>query len=90
MIAIENINVHKDNITLMSPDKSPTLKITLPNGISLIKFKSSKEEYEALKTNACITINAVGHCEKNEWNGHITPQVLIEEYEIVKKQEYYF
>lgn len=90
LIAIENINIHKDNIVLMSPDKSPTLKITLPNGVSLIKFKSSKEEYESLKTDGCITINAVGHCEKNEWNGHITPQILIEEYEIIKQQKYYF
>ena len=41
LVAIEHINIHKDNIVLMSPDKSPTLKITLSNGTSLIKFKSS-------------------------------------------------
>jgi single-stranded DNA-specific DHH superfamily exonuclease len=46
LIAIENINVHCSNVSLMSADKNPTLKITLNNGTSLIKFKSSQEEYE--------------------------------------------
>ena len=32
----------------MSRDKNPTLKITLPNGMSLIKFGSSEEEYEQM------------------------------------------
>lgn len=47
-IAIENIKITKDNLVLMSPDKKPTLKIILPNGLTLIKFKSSQEEYELL------------------------------------------
>ena len=29
----------------MSRDKNPTLKITLSNGVSLIKFKATEEEY---------------------------------------------
>ena len=73
-IAIEQIKVHNSNIVLMSPDKSPTLKITLPNGTSLIKFKSSQEEYEKLNSETgCITINVVGKCERNIWNGTVTP-----------------
>lgn len=44
-IAIENIKI-TDNIILMSPDKNPTMKILLPNGITAIKFKSSAEEVE--------------------------------------------
>ena len=90
-IAIEHINIHGGNVTLMSPDKSPTLKITLPNGTSLIKFKSSKEEYEKLNSEVgCITINIVGKCERNIWNGIVTPQIIIEDYEIVGEQKYYF
>lgn len=90
-IAIENINVTKDNIKLMSPDKSPTLKITLPNGTSLIKFRSSNEEYEQLYSDlGCVKINIVGKCEQNIWNGIINPQIIIEAYEIVGKTEYYF
>lgn len=75
----------------MSPDKSPTLKITLPNGTSLIKFKSSREEYEKLRSETgCITINIVGKCERNIWNGVVSPQIIIEDYEIVGEQKYYF
>lgn len=90
-VAIEHINVSAGNIVLMSPDKSPTLKITLPNGTSLIKFKSSQEEYEKLRSETgCITINVVGKCERNVWNGTVTPQIIIEDYEIVGEQKYYF
>ena len=90
-VAIEHINVYAGNVVLMSPDKSPTLKITLPNGTSLIKFKSSQEEYEKLRSESgCITINVVGKCERNVWNGTVTPQIIIEDYEIVGEQKYYF
>ena len=91
LVAIEHINIHNGNVTLMSPDKSPTLKITLPNGTSLIKFKSSQEEYEKLHSETgCITINVVGRCERNIWNGIVSPQIIIEDYEIVGEQKYYF
>ena len=91
LVAIEHINVYAGNVVLMSPDKSPTLKITLPNGTSLIKFKSSQKEYEKLRSETgCITINVVGKCERNVWNGTVTPQIIIEDYEIVGEQKYYF
>ena len=91
LVAIERIKVYKENIRLMSADKNPTLKITLPNGMSLIKFRSSKEEYESLCSElGCVTINIVGRCERNVWNGIISPQILIEDYEVVGKTEYYF
>lgn len=91
LVAIENIKITKDNLFLMSRDKNPTLKIILPNGVSLIKFKSSEEEYESLYSESgCVTINIVGKAERNEWNGKVTPQVLIEDYEIVARAAYYF
>ena len=91
LIAIENLNVHSGNVTLMSADKSPTLKITLPNGTSLIKFKSSKEEYEKFNSQTgCITNNVVGKCDRKEWNGIVKPQIIIEDYEIVGEQKYFF
>lgn len=92
-IAFENINITSNNLTLMSPDKSPTIKITLPSGISCIKFKSSQEEFDKLNPefgNGCTVINIVGRCEKNEWGGNITPQILIDDYEIVSNKKYYF
>lgn len=90
-VAIENIKVSKDNVVLMSADKNPTLKITLPNGTSLIKFKSSQEECDKFKSElGCITINVVGRCERNMWNGSITPQIIIEDYDIISTTKYYF
>lgn len=89
-IALTNIKVTKNNIYLMSPDKNPTLKIVLLNGTSLIKFKSSEEEFNNLKSDGFILIDAIGRCEENNWNGKITPQIILEDYNIIKKQEYYF
>lgn len=45
LVVIENVKVTPSNLTLMSKDKNPTLKIMLPDGTSLIKFRSSNEEY---------------------------------------------
>ena len=91
LIAVENIKI-TDNIQLMSKDKNPTLKITLPNGLSLIKFKSSEEEYQSLlsKNNIYLTINIVGKCEQNVWGGNVSPQIIIEDYEINHQLNYYF
>ena len=82
-IAIEKVKI-VDNVILMSPDKNPTMKIQLNNGVSLIKFKSSAEEVNDLKRNDGMTtfITVIGKCEINEWNGNITPQLLIDDYEI--------
>lgn len=94
MIAVKGLKVSRDMITLMSPDKKPTLKITLPNKVSLIKFGSSQEEYDRLCPDndyTVVEINVVGTCNKNEWNGWVTPQVFIEDYELSDKpNKYYF
>lgn len=90
-VALEGIAVTADNLKLMSPDRNPTLKITLSNGVSCIKFKSSEEEFnELFSESGCVVINLVGRCESNEYNGLITPQILIENYDIVNRQKYYF
>ena len=90
-IAIENIKVSANNLTLMSPDKSPTIKISLPGDLTLIKFRSSKEEYDSLYSESgCVIINIVGTCNLNVWNGIISPQIIVENYEIVSKTAYYF
>ncbi len=90
-VVIENISVTKDMLQLMSRNANPTLKIVLPNGISLIKFKSSEEEFESLfSESGCVTITVLGKCEQNIYFNHINPQIIIDDYEIVNKQEYYF
>lgn len=90
-VVIEGLKVNKDNLVLMSRDKNPTLKITTPSGISIIKFKSSEEEFNKLYTETgYIEINVVGTCALNEWMGNYTAQVLVENYEIVGHNQYYF
>lgn len=91
LIALEDVPVTAENLNLMAKDKNPTLKITLPNKISIIKFKSSEKEFEKLYTeHGKVSINIIGRCSINEWNGIITPQILVEDYEIVSRSEYYF
>ena len=90
MIAIEGLNISKDNIQLM---KGTTLKITLPGDsqVSLIKFRSSNEEYESLYSElGCVTINVVGECQINNFTGVEIPQIEIKDYEIVGRAAYYF
>jgi len=88
LVAIENIKVHSGDLKLM---KETTLKISLTNGTDLIKFGSNQEEYDKLYSDlGCVTINVVGECKANVWNGLISPQIEIKEYDIVGTTEYYF
>jgi len=71
----------------MSKDKSPTLKITLPNGVSLIKFGSSEEEYNNLVSPMMTTvINVVGQCRQNVWAGRVTGQIEVADFEVLTKE----
>ena len=91
LIAIHDLKITKEMLTLMSPDKKPTLKITLPNKVSLIKFGSSQEEFDSLYSEeGYIAIDTVGKCNANEWNGWTTAQILIEDYQIIGQSKYCF
>lgn len=91
LIAVENIAVTKDMIHLLSKEKNPTLKIELPNGVTCIKFKSSEEELDNLYSeNGCVNINLVGKAEVNRYFNNVTPQIIISDYEIINRQEFYF
>ena len=69
LVAIENIAITKNDISLLSPDRTPTLKIELPTGISFIKFGATAEEYEELKSHERMVINVVGKCATNLYGG---------------------
>ena len=86
-IALEGVKLTSQNTVLLSKDKSPTLKITLPNDVTLIKFGSSEEEYNSLIAPAMVTtINVVGQCRQNIWGGRVTGQVEVTEFEVISKQ----
>ena len=93
LIVLEGINLKRKHMRL-NGTVSRTLNLNLPSpleDISLVKFRSSEEEFENICPNSdlgCVTINIIGTCDINAWNDK--PQILIEDYEIVKKTAYYF
>ena len=88
LVAITGIQVTKDNITMM---KSNTVKITLPNNISIIKFRMSDEEFNTLYSeNGYVEIDIVGKCNVNEWAGNRYPQIFLEDYNIIGRCAYVF
>ena len=88
LVAIQGIQITKDMITMM---KSNTVKITLPNGVAMIKFRMPDEEYEKLVSeDGYVEINAVAKCNRNEWNGNVSAQLLLEDYEIISSCAYVF
>ena len=86
-IAIKNLPLTSSNLDLL---KGTTIKISFDDKqLSLIKFKSTEDEFvELFSEYGCTFVNIVGKCCINDWNN--SPQIKIEDYEIVGKQEFYF
>ena len=91
LVAVENLKVSSDMVTVYNK-KDITIKISLPNNISLMIFKAKDSDVEKLQTNniGYIEINVVGKCNANEWLGNVTPQIFIEQYEIIDSNKYFF
>lgn len=80
-IALENIKLNPEHIQLIGSRKK-TIKITLQNNINMITFKGSEEIYEQLLQDCQNkTFTFICKCKINEWNGIISPQLEIEDYE---------
>lgn len=84
LVCIKEIIVDGDNLSVMGK-KADTIKITAKCGIPLIKFGVSEDEMRELA--AGKVIRAVCKPNANEWNGSITPQLMIEDYEILRDVE---
>lgn len=89
MVAIEGFRVYSNQLNLYGLEKGkPTINIRFDDGSSLVKFKSSEKEYELLHSDlGYVIINAVGTCKRSNWG---FPQINIEDYEIIGRNEYYF
>lgn len=86
LIAIQNLTITPDMVTIYDK-RGYTIKISLQNNISLMLFHAKEEDCQKLQNyNKNITINIVGKCNQNEWLGIISPQVFIEQYEIVNQE----
>ena len=83
-IVVEDIPLSENNVQILGLAKGkPTLKIDC-NGIELMKFSSSEEEYEQfIQPNTYLTI--VGTCSKNVWQDMVKPQIMIDNFELQQK-----
>ena len=89
LVAINKLIIEDSMITFYEK-KGITIKITLPNGITLMKFRATEEEKEIFSFTGSKTMNIVGKCNKNEYMGRITPQIFIEDYDILQSQKFVF
>ena len=91
LIAITNIRLTADDIHYLG-EKKNTLKLTFPGRhTTMLKFNIKEEEKKALDPGeGAITITAIGKCSLNHYMGNITPQVMLEDFEIVKQTKWDF
>ena len=88
IVAVKGIRITKDMLHMMA---SNTMKISLPNNINIIKFRTPDEEFNKLYSeNGYVEIDAVGKCNCNEWGGNKYPQILLEDYQIIGQCAYVF
>ena len=90
-IAIQNLKITPQMVTIYDK-KGYTLKIKTESGVDLLKFNASEQDCEIFQTHntGFIQVNIIGRCNKNEWNGWVTPQLFIQDYQLVDSSKYYF
>jgi single-stranded-DNA-specific exonuclease len=89
LIVIKDVAVNSDSIE--RGKNNNILKFSY-RGIDFIKFKFSEEEYDTQIKQGSLTLDIVGRCSVNEWDGQTKPQIIIEDFEVtkVKKKELVF
>lgn len=88
IVAVKGIRITKDMLHMMA---SNTMKISLPNNINIIKFRTPDEEYDKLYSeDGYVEIDAICKCNINEWNGNKYPQLFLEDYNIEGACAYVF
>lgn len=89
LIAIKDLAITKDNLQVF---KGSTLKIMTSGepDVSFVKFKVTEQEIDLLTPPdlGCVTIDVIGVCERNSYNDK--PQIIIRDYIIKDRQDYYF
>ena len=90
-VAVEHLKVTSSMVEIYRKTTN-TIKISLDNGVSIMKFNADEELCEKLTTNntGYMEMDIVGKCNKNEWCGNVTPQIFIEDFNITDSNKYYF
>lgn len=82
LIVIKDMDVHNEEISVLGKNLD-TLKINI-DGLDFIKFRCDLNDALINNKKDMVRLDIVGKCSKNEWNGNVTPQIIIEEY-IIKE-----
>lgn len=90
LVCIEGLPVYAENLDFY---KGTTIKITprdLDNtNLSFIMFGCNEDIYNDLySAMGCVKVNIIGKCVIDTFHGG--PQIKVEDFEIVERQEYYF
>lgn len=86
---LKNFKINKNNIRIIGKNYD-TVKI-LGTGIDFIKFRCDEDFIKKIEnccnSNEDYIINLVGKANLNEWNGGVTPQIFIDDIEIIDLME---
>ncbi len=80
LIYVTQLYINKKDVRIMGQNKD-TIKIE-SGGISYLKFKAKDFIEELNKYSGTVQLELVGRANLNEWNGRISNQIFIDDYEI--------
>lgn len=89
-VAVEKLRITSDMVQVYVK-KNNTLKVTLPNKVTIMFFDADQELCDKLRdTKGYIEMNIVGIPKRNEYMGWVTPQIFVEDYEITGESRFNF
>ena len=90
LIAIENVVADKDTFSLIGANQK-TMRISVPEQrTNFIKFNLKDEEREELLSFETLKMNIIGKFVLNYYQGTVSPQIQIVDYEIKKQMKWDF
>ncbi|MGI6168444.1 MAG: DHH family phosphoesterase [Christensenellales bacterium] len=89
LIAFTGLVVIVDDISILG-QKQNTIKFIHRN-IEFIKFNCNEEQINKIKNNGkTVEIDVVGRCKTNEFNGNISAQVIISDFNVKQTKKFVF
>ena len=88
-IVFTGLVVIADDIEILGKNQN-TIKFKYKD-IEFIKYNTTEEETTNIKTTAkTIEVDVIGRCNMNEWKGKMTPQVIVNDFEVRKTKKFVF
>jgi len=88
-VTIKNINIDKDKLELIGKEKT-TWKFLLNDEVAFVKFKCKEDDVllswiTGWDETESVTIDVIGKVSVNSFGSILTPQVIVQEYELRKE-----